>query len=58
VSERVIDAYRYPQRLVEGCQHRLGCKCDPPFWLRPYSPAELERLKREEAKHSTAGEKP
>ena len=36
----VIDAYRHPQRVRPGCQHQLGCKCDPPYWLRASSPAE------------------
>lgn len=40
---RIIDAYTYPRRIQPGCQHQLGCKCDPPMWLRPPSPAELER---------------
>ncbi len=39
----VIDAYRQPQRVKEGCQHLLGCKCTPPYWLRPPTPAELAR---------------
>jgi hypothetical protein len=41
---RVIDAYRYPRYVVEHCQHRLGCKCEPPFWLRPMSEAEEARI--------------
>jgi len=40
---RVIDAYRYPQKVRAGCQHQLGCGCDPPFWLRASSPAEQAR---------------
>ena len=37
----VIDAYRNPQSLRPGCQHQLGCKCSPPYWLRPSSTAEI-----------------
>jgi hypothetical protein len=40
---RALDAYAIPRRLAPGCQHNLGCKCDPPYWLRPSSPAEQER---------------
>jgi hypothetical protein len=43
VSALVLDAYRYARWTAEGCQHRLGCKCQVPFWLRPSSEAELER---------------
>lgn len=25
---RVLDAYRYAQRVSPGCQHRMGCKCE------------------------------
>ena len=42
----VIDAYRYPQKVSPGCQHQLGCKCDPPFWLRESTPAEEARAAR------------
>lgn len=45
-GERPVDAYRNPRRVAEGCQHRLGCRCDIPFWLRPFSPAELARIER------------
>lgn len=38
-----LDAYRYPQQLQPGCQHLLGCKCTPPYWLRDSSPAEQLR---------------
>lgn len=46
MDERVIDAYRFPRRVAEGCEHRLGCKCDPPYWLRPPSPDEERRYAR------------
>lgn len=47
VPERPIDAYRQPRHLQPGCEHFLGrCKCAPPFWLRPFSPAELARIER------------
>jgi len=35
-----LNAYRKPQQIRPGCQHQLGCRCDPPFWLRSSSPAE------------------
>lgn len=38
-----IDAYRFPQKVRPGCQHQLGCKCIPPYWLRASSPAEEAR---------------
>lgn len=41
-----VDAYHYPRRVQEGCQHRLGCKCETPFWLRDFSPAELAWIER------------
>ena len=40
---RIVDAYRFPRRIQPGCQHQLGCKCDPPYWLRLPTPAELAR---------------
>ena len=42
-SPRVIDAYLYPRKVRVGCQHQLGCGCDPPMWLRPSSPQEQTR---------------
>lgn len=36
-----VNAYVRGRKFAEGCQHRLGCKCEIPFWLRPFSPAEL-----------------
>lgn len=38
----VKNAYSDPQRVRPGCEHRLGCKCDVPFWLRNYTQAENE----------------
>lgn len=35
-----FDAYRIPRRVRDGCQHNLGCRCDPPYWLRASSQAE------------------
>lgn len=35
-----LNAYRKPQAVKPGCMHQLGCRCTPPFWLRPASPAE------------------
>lgn len=37
---RDFNAYRNPQQIRPGCQHQLGCRCAPPFWLRASSPAE------------------
>ena len=45
-TERVVDAYRFARRVQPGCQHQLGCKCDPPYWLREPSAAELARWSR------------
>lgn len=42
-ESRIIDAYRYPRRIRPGCLHQLGCKCDPPYWLREPSPQEFAR---------------
>ncbi len=44
-----LNAYTKPRQLIEGCEHRLGCKCDPPFWLRRPSPAEKQRFIPERA---------
>lgn len=38
-----FDAYRIPKLTREGCTHQLGCRCDPPYWLRPASTAEEAR---------------
>lgn len=39
--ERPYDAYRRARYVVDGCDHNgVLCKCDPPFWLRPSTPAE------------------
>lgn len=35
------NAYTDPLKVVAGCQHRLGCKCEIPFWLREATPREL-----------------
>lgn len=40
------DAYRQPQETRPGCTHQLGCRCTPPFWLRPSSPIEEARAER------------
>jgi hypothetical protein len=39
------DAFTQPQQVRPGCQHQLGCKCVPPYWLRPSTPAEEAREK-------------
>lgn len=38
-----MNAFELPRKLTPGCQHRLGCKCQPPYWLRPSTPQELAR---------------
>lgn len=39
--ERPYDAYHRGRYLVPGCDHAGPyCKCDPPFHLRPSTPAE------------------
>jgi len=43
VEPRIVDAYQFARRIQPGCLHMLGCKCDPPYWLRPPSPQELAR---------------
>lgn len=40
---RILDAFTQPRQVVLGCQHQLGCKCDPPYWLRQSSATELRR---------------
>lgn len=36
------NAYVNARRVQPGCEHRLGCKCDPPFWLRDRTEPEKE----------------
>lgn len=43
---RILDAYTQPRRLTPGCQHQLGCKCDPPYWLRPSTGVEFYHEER------------
>lgn len=43
LEPRTLDAFRFPRRIQPGCQHQLGCKCDPPYWLRQPTAAELAR---------------
>ncbi len=50
-SPRIIDAYLYPRKVRIGCQHQLGCGCDPPYWLRPSSPEEQVREAKIQGKH-------
>lgn len=45
-AQKPVDAYRHAREIRPGCQHQLGCRCQPPFWLRPFSPAELARIER------------
>lgn len=35
------NAYQHQRLIRPGCEHRLGCKCDTPYWLRPSTPSEL-----------------
>lgn len=39
----MLDAYSRPRYVAPGCQHQLGCRCDPPFWLREPTPIEDAR---------------
>jgi len=39
----MMDAYRRPRRVAQGCQHQLGCRCEPPYWLREPTAIELAR---------------
>lgn len=34
------DAYRRARVVRDGCKHMLGCKCEPPYWLRASTAAE------------------
>jgi len=44
VTDRIIDAFLYPRKIVPGCDHnRLWCKCDTPYWLRVSTESELAR---------------
>ena len=38
-----MDAYTRARRVSPGCQHNLGCKCEPPYWLRDSTPVEQAR---------------
>lgn len=38
--EQSLNSYRRARRISPGCQHNLGCRCDPPYWLRPSTPEE------------------
>lgn len=40
-----MNAYERDRQVRPGCMHRLGCRCQPPYWLRPST---LSELKREE----------
>lgn len=37
------NAYELELKVRPGCMHRLGCKCETPYWLRPSTPDELRR---------------
>lgn len=41
MKREIPNAYSRPRFIAPGCQHRLGCKCDPPYWLREPSDDEL-----------------
>jgi hypothetical protein len=45
IEPKLPDAYQQPQQVRPGCQHQLGCKCMPPYWLRASTPAEEAREK-------------
>jgi hypothetical protein len=42
------DAWQQPRKVVEGCHHKVSCKCGTPFWLRPPTSAELEHYHPEQ----------
>jgi hypothetical protein len=35
------NAYVDAPKIAPGCEHRFGCKCDTPFWLRDPNAREL-----------------
>lgn len=37
------DAYASPRVIRPGCEHKLGCRCDPPYHLRESTPVEKAR---------------
>jgi hypothetical protein len=37
-----VNAYTDARKIAPGCQHRLGCKCETPFWLRDPTPREVK----------------
>lgn len=42
MTDRAINAYLYPRKVIPGCDHvRLYCKCDTPYHLREASPDEV-----------------
>ena len=50
-----LDAWSRPRRVVEGCQHRMGCRCEPPFWLRLPTAAEDKRFRHPPSPADVAG---
>lgn len=46
MSAVIFDAYTRPRVVVPGCQHQMGCRCEPPYWLRASSPKEIERTRK------------
>lgn len=43
MTERIINAFVYARKVQPGCEHRLYCKCDVPYWLRESTLPELVR---------------
>lgn len=42
------DAWEVPRKIQPGCPHQLGCKCEPPFWLRSPTQAEMSHFHPEQ----------
>lgn len=40
------DAYTKPSIYKTGCQHRFGCRCETPYWLRESTPIEQRKEQR------------
>lgn len=38
-----MNAYEEKRLIRPGCMHRQGCRCEPPYWLRPSTEKELQR---------------
>lgn len=50
-----LNAYARPRQVREGCQHILGCRCEPPYWLRLPTATELARWHLPPAPETASG---